>query len=194
MKYTREQLGKELKEKVFKKIATEDIGAWSFTIYMNHRRDLDSYPDLHDVLMTLATMEEGPEFAYSYERLYQIADDLIEGREVDLSHSKNMKVQSLKQKEDSDKDLKQRFGKELMKRVLMRENSKQIAQWSLTVYSSNIDDEEISKDQDFNDLLLAINMMDLGQEYEISLETLEKVANDLIEGKVFNINSRRYQI
>lgn len=59
----------------------ELIGSLAFRICMNHVRDDDM---LHELLLTLSTMEEGPEFAFSYKELDQIADDLIAGKEVKL--------------------------------------------------------------------------------------------------------------
>ena len=37
-----------------------------------------------ELLLTLNKMELGPEFAYTYEELEQIADDLIAGKDVKL--------------------------------------------------------------------------------------------------------------
>ena len=82
MAYTREQFGKELKQRLTNKEATESIGSWSYTIYMDHLREIDDI--LEEILTTLNTMELGPEFAFSYEELNQIADDLIAGKEVKL--------------------------------------------------------------------------------------------------------------
>jgi len=79
--YTREQFGKELKHFVANKEDIELIGSLAFRICMNHVRDDDM---LYELLLTLSTMEEGPEFAFSYEKLDQIADDLIAGKEVKL--------------------------------------------------------------------------------------------------------------
>ena len=79
--YTREQFGKELKHFVSNKENIELIGSLAFRIYMHHVRDDDM---LSELLLTLNTMELGPEFARSYEELDQIADDLIAGKEVKL--------------------------------------------------------------------------------------------------------------
>lgn len=79
--YTREQFGKELKHFVSNKESIELIGSLAFRICMSHVRDDDM---LYELLLTLSTMEEGPEFAFTYEELDQIADDLIAGKEVKL--------------------------------------------------------------------------------------------------------------
>ena len=80
--YTREQFGSELKEKVNNRQSVVDIGIWAYKVYFQYMEFIDL--DLRDILLTLNTMELGPEFAYSYEELDQIADDLIAGRDVNL--------------------------------------------------------------------------------------------------------------
>ena len=82
MAYTREQFGKELKQCVSNRENIELIGSWTFTIYMDHIQDIDNA--FRSILLTLNKMELGPEFAFSYEKLNQIADDLIAGKEVKL--------------------------------------------------------------------------------------------------------------
>mgnify|MGYP003441801913 FL=1 len=82
MAYTREQFGKELKQRVSNKEAIELIGEWAHSTYMDHIQDIDNA--FRNILLTLNYMELGPEFAFSYEELNQIADDLIAGKEVKL--------------------------------------------------------------------------------------------------------------
>ncbi|WP_218814162.1 hypothetical protein [Rickettsiella endosymbiont of Dermanyssus gallinae] len=82
MAYTREEFGKELKQRVANKEATELIGEWAHSTYIDHIQDIDSA--FRKILLTLNYMELGPEFAFSYEELNQIADDLIAGKEVKL--------------------------------------------------------------------------------------------------------------
>jgi hypothetical protein len=82
MTYTREQFGRELKQHLSNKEAIESIGHWTYSIYMVHIQDIDDA--FRDILLTLNMMEDDPQFAYSYEELNQIADDLIAGREVKL--------------------------------------------------------------------------------------------------------------
>ncbi len=58
----------------------ESIGYWAHSVYLD-------WPDSDDLvflqlLLYLNTMELGYQFAISYERLDQIADDLIAGKEV----------------------------------------------------------------------------------------------------------------
>ena len=82
MLYTRVQFGKDLKQRVFERKNIELIGRWAFSTYSKHIYDIEE--DLIDITLGLGTMELGPEFAYSYEELDQIADDLIAGKNVKL--------------------------------------------------------------------------------------------------------------
>ncbi|MGB8367420.1 MAG: hypothetical protein WCD44_03615 [Candidatus Babeliales bacterium] len=80
--YTRKQFGRELKTQIEKKHPVSKIGEWAHTVYLQHIEDIDL--DFRDILLTLNTMELGPEFAFSYEELEQIAGDLIVGKNVKL--------------------------------------------------------------------------------------------------------------
>jgi hypothetical protein len=81
--YTRIQFGKELKIRVAQKQDITVIGHWAYSIYLNHIHEIDDY-GLDNILLTLNSMEDGPEFAFSYEELNKIADDLIAGDDVNL--------------------------------------------------------------------------------------------------------------
>ena len=81
--YTRIQFGKELKERIAKKQSVVEIGIWAHSIYLKYIEEIDD-PDFDDLLITLNTMELGSEFAFTYEELNKIADDLIAGREINL--------------------------------------------------------------------------------------------------------------
>ena len=76
------RFGLELKECVLNQVPIEKIGAWAFSIFHENLGEISS--EFQDLLLNLNVMEEGPEFAYSYEELEKIADDLILGREVKL--------------------------------------------------------------------------------------------------------------
>ena len=83
MMYTRIQFGKELKAKVLKRQDVSEIGHWAYSIYLKYIEEIDD-PDFDNILLTLNTMEDGSEFAFSYEELNKIADDLIAGKDVQL--------------------------------------------------------------------------------------------------------------
>ncbi len=75
--YTRQQFGKELKEKIEQKIDVAEIGKWAYKMYYKHMLDIDD--DFQNFLIDLNAMEDGPEFEFSYEELDKIADRLIAG-------------------------------------------------------------------------------------------------------------------
>lgn len=79
----RQLYGYELKKYVLAKSPTEKIGMWAFSFYWENIDDVDL--DFRELLLTLNKMELGPEFAFTYEELNQIADDLIAGKNVDLN-------------------------------------------------------------------------------------------------------------
>jgi len=78
--YTRKNFGQELKSKVLQKHSVSDIGHWSYSVYLENICDIDL--DFRDILLTLNTMEDGPEFAFTYDELNKISDDLIAGKEI----------------------------------------------------------------------------------------------------------------
>ena len=71
-----------MKYKVLQQETVTLIGNWCGALYYDV---LDS-PDENfiDILDKLSTMELGHEFAFTYEELAQIADDLIAGKDVKL--------------------------------------------------------------------------------------------------------------
>ncbi|MCH1430715.1 MAG: hypothetical protein L7U87_08185 [Chlamydiales bacterium] len=78
----REIFGQELKNFVINRKPITQIGSWAFSFYWDNIEQVDS--DFEDVLLILNKMELGEEFAFSYEELGKIADDLISGKEPDL--------------------------------------------------------------------------------------------------------------
>lgn len=75
--YTRQQCGKELKEKIKNKVDVADIGKWSYRMYSDNMHAIDD--DFAEFLTDLDAMQHGPEFEFSYEKLDEIADRLIAG-------------------------------------------------------------------------------------------------------------------
>lgn len=78
----RQIYGLELKKYVLSEAPTEKIGEWAFSFYWKNIESIDL--DFEDLLLNLNKMELGPEFAYNYEELLQIANDLIDGKDVKL--------------------------------------------------------------------------------------------------------------
>lgn len=83
--YTRILFGNELKERVAKKQGFIEIARWAYEMYLIHIEEIND-DEFDHVLLTLSGMESGPEFAFTYERLNEIADDLIAGRDVNLDY------------------------------------------------------------------------------------------------------------
>ena len=81
----RTKFGKVLKEKVLTKQNREEIGNWAYLVYYE-RLDEMTDPNFDEILLTLNKMELGPEFAFFYEKLNEIADNLILGNEVNLEY------------------------------------------------------------------------------------------------------------
>ena len=77
--YTRLDFGKDLKIKSREKQDVQEIGSWAYKIYLEEDID-DNDTEFLNILLTLNHMENGPEFALSYQRLNEIADDLISGK------------------------------------------------------------------------------------------------------------------
>ena len=77
--YTKIQFGIDLKKRVSVRENILNIANWAHFLYSE---DVD--PELDDLLLTLATMECGPEFEFSYEELHKIADDSIAGKDVHI--------------------------------------------------------------------------------------------------------------
>lgn len=82
MMYTKVQFGSDLKEILKKTQAPHEVGKWAFSTYWDHVTNLEN--GVRAIALTLNTMEDGPEFAFTYEELNQIADDLIAGNDVRL--------------------------------------------------------------------------------------------------------------
>ena len=80
--YTREKFGQELKLKILQRQSITNIGHWAYSVYLKNINDIDL--NFRDILLALNTMEDGPEFAFTYKELEQIADDLISGKQVKL--------------------------------------------------------------------------------------------------------------
>lgn len=80
--YKRADFALALKDKIKKKQDVKEIGDWAYSVSLEN--DVDQ--GFHHILITLSYMELGPEFALSYERLNEIAEDMIAGREVNLDY------------------------------------------------------------------------------------------------------------
>ncbi len=78
--YTKVQFGYNLKEMLKKTQNPYEIGKWAFSTYWEHVTDLED--GVRAVALTLNTMEDGPEFAFTHAELERIANDLILGKDI----------------------------------------------------------------------------------------------------------------
>ena len=82
--YTKQQFGYDLKNQLLNNKTTEQIGAWAVATYYDRVSEIDLGSGIRKILLTLGAMEEGPQFARSYEELEDIANRLIAGENVKL--------------------------------------------------------------------------------------------------------------
>lgn len=82
--YTKQQFGKELKQKIQRKESIALIGRWAHNLYYEHMSEIDVTDGFRRFLIQLGTMEMGREFERSHEELNRIADKLIAGEDVTL--------------------------------------------------------------------------------------------------------------
>ena len=75
--YTKIQFGKDLKRRAVEREDFAYIGSWVYSVYLNWPNAEDT--NFLNLLLHLNTMELGSEFAFSYDELEKIADDLIAG-------------------------------------------------------------------------------------------------------------------
>ena len=76
------EFGERLKKYVLEKKSILYISQWCYAVYYdwNERKDRQFL----SLLRALGSMEEGPEFEYTYDELLEIAEDLIACKEVKL--------------------------------------------------------------------------------------------------------------
>ena len=80
------------------------------------------------------------------------------------------------------------FGKELKNKVLKKEDIIKIGTWSHSTYIENCVDLEPG----LREVMIGLNTMELGWEFAISYEILNKIADDLIADKEIDLNSAEY--
>lgn len=75
------------------------------------------------------------------------------------------------------KNIKIQFGKELKKKISKAEPTFEIGKWAYSVYFDNMG----KFDSNFRKILLDLSAMEDGDEFELSYEELEEIANNLIK-------------
>lgn len=83
---------------------------------------------------------------------------------------------------------KRSFGQELKERVSLKQNVEEIAIWAHTAYLEC----PVETEPDLLKVMLDLNTMELGDQFAISYKMLNKIADDLIAGKIVDLNSNDY--
>jgi hypothetical protein len=81
------------------------------------------------------------------------------------------------------------FGLELKRQVEKRLRIVEIGIWAHTMYLEHCSDLEPG----LRKIMLDLNTMELGSEFAISYNILNKIADDLISGKAVDLNSEEYR-
>jgi len=84
---------------------------------------------------------------------------------------------------------KQMFGQELKKLILRKLDPIFIGEWAYSVYFENLGKKV---EPGLRKIMLDLNKMELGPEFAISYDMLNKIADDLIAGKDVDLNSDEY--
>jgi len=84
---------------------------------------------------------------------------------------------------------KQMFGNELKNKVLKKQNIIEIGIWAHSTYLEYCENLE----QGLRRIMLDLNTMELGEQFAISYEMLNKIADDLIAGKDVDLNAAEYR-
>ena len=76
------------------------------------------------------------------------------------------------------------FGKELKQRVAQQNSVPAIGAWAYDVYLGETPDNDV----EFLNILLILNCMENGPEFELSYKRLDEIADDLIAGREVNMD------
>lgn len=72
--YSKQQFARDLLEVLQREPSTLEISRWAYELYLDRIREFE--PGLESVVMDLVLMEEGPQFEYTIEELYALANKL----------------------------------------------------------------------------------------------------------------------
>jgi len=81
------------------------------------------------------------------------------------------------------------FGRALKERVKQKQDIISIGIWAHSVYLDCSSEVEA----DLLKVMLDLNTMELGSEFALSYDMLNKIADDLIAGKEVDLNSKEYR-
>lgn len=83
----------------------------------------------------------------------------------------------------------QQFGIDLKEKVIKKQGIIEISLWAFNIYSNYYDDDF---DKQFCQLLLHLSKMELGPEFYLSYEALDKIADDIITKKEVDLTFKSY--
>jgi len=109
IRYTKQQIGIELKEKINQRLDVVDISKWALDVYLTDVAVNDA--ELDSILSTLMMMDEGPDFELLHKELTTIANILIAG--------------------DSPIHTREQFGLELKEKIQQKVDVELIGRWAL---------------------------------------------------------------
>ena len=84
---------------------------------------------------------------------------------------------------------KQAFGRELKRLVSQKQNIEEIGAWAYSVYLEYCRYLKA----DLSQVMLDLNTMELGEQFAISYDMLNKIAEDLIADKNVDLNAKEYR-
>jgi hypothetical protein len=154
---TKEQIGTELKQKIFENVDVIDMSKWALDVYLTGVAENNL--ELDEILSKLMMMDQGTEFELSRKELTKIADLLIVS--------------------DSPVYTRQQFGYELQEKLEQKEDVALIGRWAFAIYRMH----GFNIDSDFKQFLKDLSLMEHDPQFEKSYEELEQIANRLIAGE-----------
>jgi hypothetical protein len=113
---SKKKIGLDLKEKIDSKATLEQIAEWAYGIFYANCNALDS--KLENILITLYSMQGGPE--------YRLTDLQLRSLALDLIYS-----------EEDEPISKEWVGFELLKMLAANKDIKEIASWAYEIYYSS---------------------------------------------------------
>ena len=93
MKYSKQEIGRALREELNKGYDIERISNWADELFIS-MRDKRS-PELDDILRHIFIMDAGPEFEYTEQELRLLSEKLINNEENPIKKINEMKLKGL---------------------------------------------------------------------------------------------------
>lgn len=90
MKYSKHQIGEELKHELNKGYDIERIANWAADLYFSGRGNFSD--ELHEILQFIYIMDAGPEFVHSEQELRFLVEKLINNEENPIKQIDDLKL------------------------------------------------------------------------------------------------------